>query len=149
MPLKCLKNIYKKKKCSYIFVLFTRTLQCKKKKKHDQISVHLNGGCGTRPLFFLLCLFCFSLNEFWLPQREFLKTLQFNFKISATMTTVNTNKTFTTVSKALEECLMNYSQLKLPTVSRVIMQNRCGISKRTRSCIHSHKSTLSHTTRMQ
>lgn len=64
----------------------------------------------------------------------------FGFKICATMTTVNTNRAFTINSKALEECLTDYSHLKLPTESltRVIMQNRCGISNYTHAQMHPH-----------
>lgn len=104
-------------------------------------------------LLFLLCFFCFSLYVFWLWLGGIPQNPPFGFKICATMTTVNTNRAFTIISKALEECLTDYSQLKLPTESltRVIMQNRCGISNYTHAQMHphSHNGTLSHTTRMQ
>jgi len=50
----------------------------------------------------------------------------------------------TIVSKTLEVCLTDYSQLKLPTesLSRVIMQNRCWMSNRTHAHAPTHNSTL-------
>lgn len=62
------------------------------------------------------------------------------------MTTVKTNKTVTIVSKALEECLTNYSQLKLPTESLSHNAKQMWDKQtHTRSCIHTVTKGLSRT----
>lgn len=62
------------------------------------------------------------------------------------MTTVNTNKTFTVVSKALEDCLTNYSQLKLPTESLSHNAKQMWDKQtHTHSCIHRVTKALSRT----